>query len=324
MKAIVVRNPGGHSELKLETLPVPSYAPDEVLVKTKIVGINFIDIYIRNGLYPVANYPYIPGKEGSGVIEAVGSNVKDLKPGDRVVFCTAGSGTYAEYVAIPADEVVIIPDAISFETAAAAMLQGLTAYYLTHLTFPLAKHNSALIHAGAGGVGRLLIQIAKIIGARVITTVSSQEKEKITNELHADLTVIYTQQSFLASVKKFTQNNGVNVVYDAVGKTTFDDSLLSLAVRGMLVSYGQASGPIPPLELSRLSEKSLYITRPRLVSYTRNKAELNQLAQSLFDLILNHKLDIAIGQRYPLEDAAKAQLDLESRKTIAKSILEVG
>lgn len=323
MKAIMIDKAGGPEELQLKTNPLPDYGPDDVLVQMQAIGVNFIDIYLRTGLYAPPHYPYIPGKEGSGVITAIGTNVKDLKPGDRVAFCSAGSGTYAENVAIPAAEVVLIPEAISFDIAAAAMLQGLTAYYLSHLTFLLSQNHIALIHAGAGGVGTLLIQMAKIMGAKVITTVSTEEKAKIARDAGADVVVNYMQESFLQCVMDYTQSMGANVVYDAVGKTTFDDSLKSLAVRGMLVTYGQASGPIAPFNLKRLSEKSLYITRPKLNDYTRNKLELNKLASILFDLILHKKIKITIGQRYSLADAAKAHADLENRKTIGKSILVI-
>lgn len=321
MKAILVRQSGGIDQLHLEDVSVPECGPKDVLVKLKAVGINFIDIYVRKGLYKTNQFPYIPGKEGSGEVVSVGKDVQAFKPGDRVAFCAAGTGTYAEYAAIPADQVVLIPASLSFETAAAVMLQGLTAYYLSHQTFLLSKNHVALIHAGAGGVGLLLIQMAKLVDAKVITTVSNEEKAKLAMIAGADEVVIYTQNSFLEAVKKITNGTGVNVVYDSVGKTTFEDSLIALAIRGMLVSYGQSSGPVLPIELSKLAEKSLFLTRPTLFHYIKTKEELDNMSLALFDLISNNKLQVTIGKRYPLEEVATAHLDLENRKTIGKSIL---
>ncbi len=323
MKAIQVAQAGGIEQLQLQECDIPQYGPDDVLVQAKVAGINFIDIYNRTGLYKPAYYPYIPGKEGSGVISAVGSQVKHLKPGDRVAYCEAGSGTYAEFVAIPAKEVVLIPESISFETAAAAMLQGLTAYYLSHITFPLHSHHIALIHAGAGGVGLLLIQMAKLLGAKIITTVSSDEKAKLAKSAGADNVIIYTRESFLEAVMSLTQASGVNVAYDSVGKTTFEDSMKSLAIRGMLVSYGQSSGPVATVDMLKLAGKSLFLTRPSLGHYLMTQTELNTMSSALFNLIQKNKIKITIGQRYPLADVAKAHADLEGRKTMGKSILVI-
>lgn len=321
MKAIQIKQPGDASELVLEEISMPSCGDDEVIVQLKAAGINFIDIYTRTGLYKPSQYPFTPGKEGSGVVMELGKNVTGLNVGDRVAFSLSRTGTYAEYAAVSASQIVKIPEEISFETAAATMLQGLTAYYLTHLTFELKPNHTALIHAGAGGVGLLLIQIVKQLGAKAITTVSSDEKAELAKKAGADMVVIYTRESFLEGVQKFTNNQGVNVVYDSVGKTTFDDSLKSLTTRGMLVSYGQSSGPIPPFEMSRLAEKSLYLTRPSLFHYTQTKKELDDMAMALFSLITQGKLEITIGQSYPLAEAAKSHIDLESRKTVGKSIL---
>lgn len=321
MQAIKVQAPGNTDQLQLIECPIPICNPDDVLVEIKAAGLNFIDIYIRTGLYKSPHYPYIPGKEGSGIIISVGKNVRHLNEGDRVAFCVGGTGTYAEFAVIPADQVVLIPEKISFEIAAAAMLQGLTAYYLSHLTFALNKNHIALIHAGAGGVGLLLIQMAKIIGAKIITTVSSDDKKELVKQAGADHVVIYTRESFYDAVMNDTNNMGVDVVYDAVGKTTFNDSLRSLKLRGMLVSYGQASGSIPHFDIRQLSEKSVYLTRPILNHYTNTQAELNQLTAVLFNLILEKKLNITIGQTYALADAKKAQDDLEQRKTFGKSLL---
>lgn len=321
MKAIQVKQSGGAEQLHLEEVSIPACGPKDVLIHLKAVGINFIDIYLRKGLYKVEQYPYIPGKEGSGEIVSTGKDVKHLKPGDRVAFCVSGTGSYAEYVAIPANQVVLIPASMSFETAAAVMLQGLTAYFLSHYTFSLNKNHVALIHAGAGGVGLLLIQMAKLLHAKVITTVSNDDKAKLAKIAGADDVVIYTRTSFLEVVKKITNGVGVNVAYDSVGKTTFEDSLTSLAIRGMLVSYGQSSGPINPVQVSKLAEKSLFLTRPSLFHYIKTKEELDSMSAALFDLIINNKLQITIGKRYSLDEAAIAQSDLEDRKTIGKSIL---
>jgi NADPH2:quinone reductase len=323
MKAIQVNEPGGAEQLHLHECVIPQYGPDDVLVQIKAAGLNYIDIYIRTGLYKPPAYPYVPGKEGSGIITEVGENVRHFKVGDRVAFCTSGSGTYAEFTAIPANQIVRIPEQLSFDMAAAVMLQGSTAYYLSHLTFLLDKRHTILIHAGAGGVGLLLIQMAKMLGAKVITTVSTENKAELAKSAGADYVINYTKESFYESVMKYTDKKGVNVVYDAVGKTTFDDSLRVLSTRGLLVSYGQASGPVAPFELRKLAEKSLYITRPSLHNYTLTQAELNDITSAVFDMILQNKLKVTIGQRYPLSEAGKAQAELEARNTVGKSILVV-
>lgn len=322
MKAIQVNAPGGIEELKYVDCEIPECGPNDALVNIKMAGVNFIDIYYRKGLYKPAAYPYIPGKEGSGIIVEIGKNVTSCKVGDRVAFCFAGSGSYAEYACIPADQLVKLPEEISFEIAAAAMLQGLTAYYLSHLTFKLNHSDTALIHAGAGGVGLLLIQMAKLLNAYVITTVSNDKKAALAKTAGANDVILYTKESFKEHVMAITNNKGVDVVYDAVGQTTFEDSLNSLAVRGMLVSYGQASGPIPPFNLARLSEKSLYITRPVLGHYIQGKS-LFEMSHKLFEFIIKRKLHISIGQQYPLKSAATVHHDLETRATTGKLLLLV-
>lgn len=322
MKAIVIHKAGDASELVYEDIQVPSVKPHEVLIKLKAAGINFIDVYTRSGLYKPAGYPFIPGKEGSGDIVEVGANVRDFKVGDRVAFCSGGSGSYAEFCTIDAKSVVKIPENVSYENAAAIMLQGLTAFILGKLTFPLKKNDIALIHAGAGGVGLLLIQLAKLLEAKVITTVSSAEKADLAKGAGADYVILYTQQNVADEVLKIN-SPGVDVVYDSVGKTTFDDSLKSLKTRGMFVAYGQSSGPIAPFSLTRLAEKSLYMTRPVLFHYISTPQELNKLSEELFSLIADGKLKITIGQQYKLADANLAHMDLESRNTIGKSILIV-
>jgi NADPH2:quinone reductase len=321
MYAIQVEQPGSAEQLIYKESERPQPKPNEILVKIKAIGINYIDIYIRTGLYKPASYPYIPGKEASGQVVAVGAQVEDFSIGDRVAFCTNNSGSYAEYAVVPADQAVPIPDSIDYEIAAAAMLQGLTAYYLTHLTIALHKQHTILVHAGAGGVGLLLIQMAKMIGVQVFTTVSSEVKEKIAKKAGADHVIIYSRDSFSIAIQNLTKSKGVDVVYDAVGKDTFTDSLLCLTTRGMLVSYGQASGPIPLFDISKLAEKSLYLTRPSLFHYAKTKEELRAMSAALFEFILHKGLQIHIGQRYSLRHAAKAHRDLEERRTVAKSIL---
>ena len=323
MRAIQVKQAGGVEQLVIQECPVPLCKPDEVLVQIKVAGINYIDVYIRKGLYNPPYYPFIPGKEGSGIVIEVGNNVKDIKKSDRVAFCVGGSGTYAEFAALPAHQVIPIPDDLSFEIAAAAMLQGLTAYYLSHKTILLNENHHILIHAGAGGVGLLLIQMAKMLGAKVMVTVSTEEKAKLVKTAGADEIVLYTQESFLIKVMEWTHHQGVNVVYDAVGKTTFEDSLKSLAIRGMLVSYGQSSGFIAPIQLSQLAEKSLYLTRPNLGHYTQSNVESIEMTTELFEMIISNHLKILVGQRYPLAEAATAHADLEARKTIGKSVLMI-
>ena len=322
MKAIRVHEPGGSDKLKFEDCPTPEIKPDEVLIKTHATGVNFIDIYIREGLYPPSQYPYIPGKEGSGIIVAKGADVNSVVVDDKVAFAFGGSGSYAEYIAVPAEQVVKIPDALDFETAAASMLQGLTAHYLTHSTFPLKPGHTILIHAGAGGVGLLVIQLGKLLNCEVFTTVSTAAKGKLAKDAGADHVILYTQDDFAEKVRQLTNNKGVDVVYDAVGKTTFDKSLSCLKKRGMLVSFGQASGSIPPFNVARLSQLgSLFLTRPSLADYIATPQELQQRANSLFDYIVNKGLNIKIGQRLPLSDAAFAQSHLEQRKTVGKTIL---
>jgi len=322
MKAVIINQAGGSEQLEYSDVDVPKISANQILVKNKVAGINYIDIYLRNGTYPVDKYPFILGKEGCGEIVEVGASVKKFKVGDRVAYCSANSA-YAEFVALDANQAVPVPDAISDETAAAAMLQGLTAYYLTHLTTQLKADDTVLVHAGAGGVGLLLIQIAKMLKANVITTVSTPEKAALAKEAGADHCIIYTKEPIVESVMSITQNHGVNVVYDAVGKDTFFASLDCLNLRGMMVSYGQASGPIPAFDLNKLSAKSLYLTRPKLFDYIATNEELITLSKALFDLILKKGLKVQIGQRYPLKDAAIAQRDMEKRKSVAKLLLMI-
>ena len=320
MKAIQVKQPGGVEALQLVDLPVPTPKSGEAVVKIAAIGVNFIDIYLREGRYKAA-LPFVDGQEASGVVTEVAADVKTFKPGDRVAY--AGPlGAYAEYAAVPAARLVPVPPGVSDEDAAAAMLQGMTAQYLSHDTFPLKRGDTALIHAAAGGVGLLLVQMAHNIGARVIGTVSTEEKAKLAREAGADEIILYTKTDFEAETKRLTGGKGLDVVYDSVGKTTFEKGLNLLRPRGMMVLYGGSSGAAPPFDLIQLSQKgSLFITRPTLVHYTITREELLARANAVFEMIAEGKLKLRIGHRYKLEDAAQAHRDLEGRKTTGKLLL---
>lgn len=319
MKAIQVAQTGGPEVLQLADVATPKPKSNEALVKIHAIGLNFIDVYFREGRYP-AQVPFIPGREMSGVITEVGSDVKDLKPGDRVAQ-TGTMGSYAEYQAVPADHLVKLPDSVTFEQAAAVMLQGATAHYLVKSTFPLKATDTLLLHAAAGGVGLLLTQMAKKIGAHVIGTVSTEGKAKLAREAGADDIIFYTQQDFVAEVRRITGGKGVDVVYDGVGKTTFEGSLQSLRPRGYLVLFGGSSGAVPPFDLIRLSTMgSLFVTRPTLNNYVATRDELVWRMSDIFNQIACHDLKIHIGQTYKLSDAPQAHRDLEARKTTGKSL----
>jgi NADPH:quinone reductase len=320
MKAIQVQRTGGPEVLQYAEVPNPRPAPNEALVKLAAAGVNFIDVYHREGRYP-AKLPFIPGQEGAGTITEVGNLVSDLKVGDRVAY--AGMmGSYADYAAVPAAKLVRIPDGLSEREAAAAMLQGMTAHYLSQDTFPLRSGQTTLIHAAAGGVGLLLVQMAKRIGARVIATVSTEEKAKLARAAGADDIIFYTQQDFEAETKRLTHGAGVDVVYDSVGKTTFDKSLSVLRPRGYMVLFGGSSGPVPPFDLIQLSQKgSLYVTRPTLVHYTATREELEHRASAVLGMVHSGNLKLRIEHVYPLKDAQQAHRDLESRKTTGKLLL---
>ncbi len=322
MKAIFVTQTGGDEQLKFVERPKPELQAGEVVVKNEYIGINYIDIYIRSGVYP-RELPYIPGFEASGSIIAKANDVKNIEIGDRVAYTDGGSGTYAEYTAIKAERVVKVPEKIDSKIPAACMLQGLTAQYLTESTFPLQQGQTALIHAAAGGVGLLLIQMAKMHGVNVIGTVSTETKAKLAKAVGADHTILYTQEDFVAATKKITNGHGVDVIYDSVGKDTFLANFGCLKLRGMLVNFGQASGVVPPIETSILSAGSYYLTRPKLFDYIVTSQELRDRSAKLFDLIISGRLKISIGQEYPLAEAATAHHDLESRKTTAKLVLKV-
>ncbi len=320
MKAIQVQRHGGSEVLGLVDLSAPKPNPNEVLVKISAAGVNFIDIYFREGRYP-AQPPFIDGQEAAGTVSEVGSEVDTWNPGDRVAY-TGVLGSYAEYATVPAKRLVRIPDGITDQQAAAALLQGMTAHYLVHSTYPLKKGETALIHAAAGGVGLLLVQMSKNIGARVIATVGTGEKARVAREAGADETVIYTQQDFEEQTKRLTDDKGVDVIYDGVGKATFEKDLNLLRPRGYLVLFGAASGPTPPLDPIVLSQKgSLFLTRPTLAHYTSTRAELEQRAGDVFTQIAQGKVKLRIEHVYALREAAQAHRDLESRKTTGKLLL---
>jgi NADPH:quinone reductase len=320
MKAIQVPHSGGVEVLTLVDVPAPKPKANEVVVKIAAAGVNFIDIYFREGRYPVTP-PFILGQEAAGLVSEVGSDVKDFKVGDRVAY-TGITGAYAEYEAVPADRLVRVPAGISDHQAAAAMLQGMTAHYLVNSTYPLKKGEIALIHAAAGGVGLLLVQMAKNIGARVIATVSTEEKAKLAREAGADDIIFYTKQDFEAETKRLTEGKGVHVIYDGVGKTTFDQDLNCCRPRAYVVLFGASSGPVPPFDLGKLATKgSLFVTRPTLVHHIASHEELQQRATDVLNMIVSQKLKLRIEHLYSLKDAQQAHRDLEGRKTTGKLLL---
>jgi NADPH:quinone reductase len=320
MKAIQVKQPGGPQAIELVDLPVPSPKPNEAVVKIAAAGVNFIDVYNREGRYKVP-LPFVLGQEAAGIVTAVGLEVKTRKLGDRVAY-TSILGAYAEYAAVPADRLVKIPEGVTDQQAAAAMLQGMTAHYLSHDTFRLKKGDSALIHAAAGGVGLLLVQMAHNLGARVIGTVSTREKAELARDAGADEIILYTQADFESETKRLTGGAGVNVVYDSVGKTTFDKSLNVLRTRGMMVLFGGSSGAVAPLDPMALTQKgSLFLTRPSLVHYIVTSEELQSRATSVFNMIRAGQLKLRTEHSYRLSEAPHAHHELEERKTTGKILL---
>ncbi len=320
MKAIRIHEYGGPEVLRYENTPMPEPGAGEARVKIEAAGLNFIDVYHRMGRYPVEP-PITPGVEGAGIVDAVGPGVSDLEPGDRVVYAMQ-MGSYAEYAVVPAWKLVPIPDDIDTQQAAAVMLQGMTAHYLAYSTYPLHPGDTALVHAAAGGVGLLLVQIAKRRGARVIGTVSTEEKARLAREAGADEVILYTQVDFEEETKRLTDGKGVDVVYDSVGKTTFDKSLNCLRPRGYMVLYGQSSGPVPPLDPQVLNAKgSLFLTRPSLGHYAADRAEIMQRAGDLFQWMGAGELKVRIDQTFPLAEADEAHRYLEGRKTKGKVLL---
>jgi NADPH2:quinone reductase len=322
MKVIRVHAAGGPEALRFEDVPEPQPKAGEALVRIEAAGVNFIDVYHRTGLYK-ASFPVTIGQEGAGVVEAVGPGVTDVRAGDRVTWAGSGLfGSYAEKAAFPADRLVRIPEGVTARQAAAAMLQGMTAHYLACSTYPLKPGDVALVHAAAGGVGMLLCQIAKGRGARVLGTVSTAEKAALAREAGADRTIDYTKQDFQAEARAATGGRGVDVVYDSVGKTTWEKSIDSLAPRGMLVLFGNSSGPVPPLDPLLLSQKgSLYLTRPTLGHYTASREDLQARAGEVLDWVRSGKLRLRIAHEYPLSEAAEAHRALEGRKTSGKILL---
>jgi len=306
--------------MELVELPVPEPKASEAVVKLAASGVNFIDVYFREGRYK-APLPLVLGQEGAGVVTAVGSDVRSVKNGDRVAW-SGPLGAYAEYAAMPADRLVPIPSGVTDQQAASAMLQGMTAHYLSHDTYPLKRGETALVHAAAGGVGLLLTQMAHNIGARVIATVSTDEKAKLAREAGADEVILYTQSDFEVETKRLTGGKGVDVVYDSVGKTTFDGSLACLRTRGMMVLFGGSSGAVPPFDLIGLSQKgSLYVTRPSLLNYIASREELVARSGAVFGMIAAGKLKLRIDHKYPLAEAQRAHRELEGRKTTGKLLL---
>ena len=321
MQAIQVSQVGGPEVLTPVDLPVPSPKANEALVQIHAAGINFIDVYIREGRYPTP-LPFISGQEAAGVVTEVGSEVTTIQPGDRVAY-TSVLGSYAEYAAVPADRLVKIPDELDFEQAAAAMLQGMTAHYLVNSSYPLKKGETALVHAAAGGVGLLLVQMAKKIGARVIATAGTHEKAQLARDAGADECIVYTESDFETETRRLTEDAGVHVVYDGVGKATFDKDLNVLRPRGYLVLFGGASGAVPPFDLIKLSQKgSLFITRPTLGHYTATREELEWRANDVLQSIARGELKLRIHKVYPLAEAEQAHRDLEGRKTTGKLLLK--
>jgi NADPH:quinone reductase len=306
--------------MQLVDLPVPQPKPNDALVKIAASGVNYVDVYMRQGLYR-APMPFVAGQEGAGVVTEVGGDVSFLKPGDRVAW-SGVLGSYAEYVAAPAEALVPIPDGVRENEAAASILQGMTAHYLSHDTYPLKPGDTALVHAAAGGVGLLLVQMAHNLGARVIGTVSTEEKAKLAREAGADEVILYTQTDFETETKRLTGGKGVDVVYDSVGKATFDKSMNVLRPRGTLVHYGASSGPVPPVDPNVLSQKgSLFLARTSLAHFTATRDELLQRSGAVFGMIAAGKLKLRIAHVYPLAEAQQAHRDLEGRKTTGKLLL---
>jgi NADPH:quinone reductase len=321
MKAVRVHEPGGPETMTYEDVPLPSPGPGQALIKIVSIGLNYIDVYFRTGLYK-APMPLIPGMEAAGMVDAVGENVNDLKPGDRVVYAGV-SGSYAEYAVVNSWQLAKLPDSLDFDAGAALMLQGLTAHYLAFSAYPLKSGETVLIHAAAGGVGLLLIQIAKRIGARVIGTVSTEGKALLAANAGADHIILYTQKEFEQEVKLITGGSGVDVVYDSVGKTTFDKGLNCLRRRGMMVLFGQSSGPVPPFDLNVLNQKgSLYVTRPGLPHYTANRNELLWRSGDIMKWASQGSLNVRIDRIYSLRDVALAHRALEARETAGKVLLK--
>ena len=320
MKAVRVHQYGGLEALKLEEVPVPEPGEGEALVKIEAIGVNFIDIYHRIGRYQ-GSLPLTLGQEAAGIVDSVGPNVRDVKPGDRVAYASV-QGAYAEYAIVPAWRLIPIPTGVDAQHAAAAILQGMTAHYLTFSTYPLKEGETTLVHAAGGGTGQLLVQVAKRRGARVIGTVSTEEKARLAREAGADEVILYTQVDFETEVKRLTNNLGVDVVYDSVGKDTFDKSLNCLRRRGYMVLFGASSGAVPPLDPQTLNVKgSIYLTRPYLGHYTADRAEVLWRVTDVFNWIATGELRVHIDKTFSLPEAAEAHRYLEGRQSKGKILL---
>ncbi|WP_439272309.1 quinone oxidoreductase family protein [Pseudochrobactrum sp. HB0163] len=321
VNAILIRETGGADVLNYEQIELGKPRAGEVHIRHEAVGLNFIDIYFRTGLYKAPQLPFIPGQEGAGIVLAVGEGVTNVRVGDRVAY-TGAMGAYADERLIGAQHLVKVPDNMDMRLAASMMLKGMTAYYLINQTYKVQKGDTVLIHAAAGGVGQIAGQWAKHLGATVIGTAGSQEKVDLALSLGYDHVINYREENFVEKVKEITGGKGLPVVYDSVGKDTFPASLDVLRPRGLFVSFGNASGPVPPFELAQLSQRgSLYATRPSLAAYIATRAELEQAAQALFDVVASGVVKVNIGQTYALRDAAEAQRNLETRKTTGTTVL---
>jgi NADPH2:quinone reductase len=321
MKAVCIHEFGGPGVLKYEDVPQPSPSRGEAVVKIAAIGLNFIDIYFRTGLYKPPKMPFTPGSEAAGTVVSVGEGVTEVKAGDRVAYAMA-LGAYAEYASVPAWRLVKLPDGMDFKSGAAIMLQGMTAHYLTHDTFPLKKGDRALVHAGAGGVGLLLIQVARRLGASVYATVGNEAKAQLAQAAGADATIIYATQDFEAEVKRLTEGRGVDVVYDSVGQTTFDKGLNCLRPRGYMVLYGQSSGPVAPVDPATLFAKgSLFLTRPSLNHYAMTRDETLARTAALFSWIQKGELKLKMDHTYPLQECGSAHEALANRQTTGKVVL---
>lgn len=321
MKAIRVHEHGGPEVLKYEDIPDFEPAPDQAIVKMETIGVNFIDIYFRTGLYK-SELPFTPGQEGAGVVTAVGTDVSGVAVGDRVAY-TGVIGSYAEQAVVPVARLVKVPDGLEMSLAAAVLLQGMTVHYLTHSTFPLGPGHTALVHAAAGGVGLVLVQVAKMLGARVIGTCSTNEKAEKVLGAGADEVILYSQQDFEPEVRRLTDGIGADVVYDSVGKTTWEGSLNSLRPRGMAVFFGNSSGPVPAIEPLTLTQKgSLFMTRPSLVHHAASREELEKRSSDLFGWVQSGAVNVEVDETFPLAEAAEAQRKLAARLTTGKLLLK--
>lgn len=320
MRAIQILSTGGPEVLTLRELPTPAPGPSEALIRVEACGVNFIDTYFREGRY-AAELPYTLGQEAAGVVVSIGSEVSTVKPGDRVAWCGV-PGTYAEYAVAPAARLIVLPEHLSSQEAAAALLQGMTAHYLAYSTYAIRQGDTVLIHAGAGGMGLILTQIAKRLGARVFTTVSTEAKAALSREAGADEVILYTQEPFDEAVRRLTGGAGIPVVYDSVGKTTFLQSLKCLQPRGLMALYGGASGAVPPFDLIQLSSMgSLFVTRPTLRDYVSTREDLEWRANDIFRWVAEGDLKLHLEYTYPLAEAAQAHRNLEGRKTTGKLLL---